>query len=1104
MRKDEDAEIAHALHSQQARNHVVNLPWAMLGSLGTASGLAALLWGAAPAGAVLGWFGCVAAALLVRLTTGVLQGRSGGGTVADRVWLTWHRIGFFIHGVAWGAAAFLPMSGADIEHQAITVLVLVGVAAASFAMTSFDLVAALAFGVPLLGMLSVHLFVQSEPIYAKLGAMAVWGLVFMSLTARRSHLFVRSYMARRLAEAAQARALRSSEELLARTGATAGVGGWEFDIGTGSLRLTQQAYRIHGFDPGGRPDVDAFLGCYAPDRQPGLRAAFDSARTGGTPYDLELPLTTAAGESKWVRLIGQPQGEAGVLTRVSGVVQDITAKKTAEIALAEKHHLLELLVQTTSEGFWFIDENSLTTDANPAMCRILGRSRDEVIGRSIFDFVDAANAAVFRREIGRRVAGQAGGYEIALQRPDGSLVDCFNHATPIFDTQGRRVGSIGMWTDISERKRAEAQQRATSDQLVQKSRALQITLDSITQGIVTLDPAGRPLVYNRRLLELLDLPEALLQPPNAFDDVVRYQIARGELRSDASFVDAYGQTRFFPGGRVSSPEVYVRRSAAGAMVEVRTRQLPDGGLVRTYADVTAYFEAQQALRDSEAQMRALLDAFPGFIAVADAQFRYTYVNARLAGLWGLERDELIGRTVRDVLGPDRFTQFQREIDQVRPGEQFTVEREYEQQPHRPHTWLQVTHALGTDDAGGNKHYAFGIDITARKQVEQELIVARDQAEHANRAKSQFLSSMSHELRTPMNAILGFGQLLVSDPAGPLNQRQGQYVHEILRGARHLLNLINEVLDLALVEAGRLQVSIEPVGLGELLHDCLGLMEPLARSAGVRVELAAADLDRCFVLADRTRLKQVILNLVSNAIKYNRPDGQVRIDCASRAGMLRLAVADTGPGLSPMQQERLFEAFERLDATGTPVEGAGLGLALSKQLMAAMAGEIGLTSTVGVGSTFWIRLPRAATPVPVELPASADRLASARTGRGERRVLYIEDNPVNLLLMEAMLARLGELRLITAAMPEQGLQMAAQERPDLILLDIQLPGMDGYEVLRRLRLDARSRDIPVIAVSANAMPNDIEHGLAAGFAEYLTKPLDMQRLLQVVEGVFAES
>jgi CheY-like chemotaxis protein/anti-sigma regulatory factor (Ser/Thr protein kinase) len=259
-----------------------------------------------------------------------------------------------------------------------------------------------------------------------------------------------------------------------------------------------------------------------------------------------------------------------------------------------------------------------------------------------------------------------------------------------------------------------------------------------------------------------------------------------------------------------------------------------------------------------------------------------------------------------------------------------------------------------------------------------------------------------------------------------------------------------------------------------------------------------------VRADRTRLKQVLLNLLSNAIKYNRVGGEVRIACTADADSLHIAISDSGPGLTDAQQARLFQAFERLEADGTGVEGAGLGLVLSKHLMNAMRGEIGLESAVGRGSTFWIRLPRATTPVfglGAEMPPARVEHDRARVER-PRKVLYIEDNPVNVLLMEAMLARVADLQVRAAALPTLGLRLAIEERPDLILLDIQLPEMDGYEVLRRLRLHDASRDIPVIAVSANAMPGDIAHGLAAGFVEYLTKPLDMQKLIAAVEHALA--
>ena len=515
--------------------------------------------------------------------------------------------------------------------------------------------------------------------------------------------------------------------------------------------------------------------------------------------------------------------------------------------------------------------------------------------------------------------------------------------------------------------------------MTQKTRALQVTLDSIAQGILSMDAEGRISAHNRRVLELLDLPESLFRPGATLTEISVFQHERGDYGEGLSYFAPESRDFIRAMKHLELPQNYVRETRSGRRIEVQTRHLADGSLVRTFADVTAYFEAQQALTG-----------------------------------------------------------------------------------------------------------------------------AKEEAERANRAKSEFLSRMSHELRTPMNAILGFGQLLVSDTKHPLAEQQREHVGEILRGARHLLNLINEVLDLALVETGKLQVLLEPVHLAELLQECIGLVHPLARTDGVDVKVLDESGCACFVLADRTRLKQVLLNLVSNAIKYNRAQGHVHIDCTAEALSVRIGISDNGPGLSAPQAARLFQAFERLDAVRTGVEGAGLGLALSKHLMDAMGGEIGLDSVVGEGSTFWLRLPRAEAPRVqgrgelVASPLPGDLLPPTRL----RKVLYIEDNPVNVLLMEAMLGRVAGLQLSSAPLPMLGLQMAADERPDLILLDIQLPGMDGFEVLRRLRLSEAGRHVPVIAVSANAMSHDVEHGLAAGFLRYLTKPLDMRELLVAVEEALA--
>jgi PAS domain S-box-containing protein len=502
----------------------------------------------------------------------------------------------------------------------------------------------------------------------------------------------------------------------------------------------------------------------------------------------------------------------------------------------------------------------------------------------------------------------------------------------------------------------------------------------------------------------------------------------------------------------------------------------------------------------------LLDAFPGFIAALDGELRYQFVNDSLTKLLRRCRDDLIGRSIADVLDPARLQEVVADIAAAREGSRPSHERHYPPVSGRAALDVEVTHVAGSRRPDGTQVvYAFGIDITARKQAEEALIAARDEAERANLAKSQFLSQMSHELRTPMNAILGLGQLLVSDPLRPLVPTQRAYVDEMLRGARHLLDLINEVLDLGRVEAGQLAVEPATVRLAEVVEECASLVRPLA--AEHQVTIALTPPCNFHVHVDRTRLKQVLLNLLGNAVKYNRRPGSVLVACGPDGDGVRLLVRDTGRGLTTEEQQRLFRPFERLGAARSGIEGTGIGLALSRRLVEAMGGSIGVESEPGVGSTFWLRLPRAEAPeslrasAPVTSAAGGTAAAGAAApAAGHRRptVLYIEDNPVNVFVMEALFERLPELELVCAPTPAEGLQTARTVPPALVLLDVQLPDMDGAEVLARLKAHERTRDIPVVAVSANAMSTDIETMMNAGAADYLTKPVDLERLLTVVK------
>jgi len=394
------------------------------------------------------------------------------------------------------------------------------------------------------------------------------------------------------------------------------------------------------------------------------------------------------------------------------------------------------------------------------------------------------------------------------------------------------------------------------------------------------------------------------------------------------------------------------------------------------------------------------------------------------------------------------------------------------------------------------------DITEQVEAEQALIAARDEADRANKAKSEFLSSMSHELRTPMNAVLGFGQLMEYDDTLPGEHLDS--VREILKAGHHLLELINEVLDLAKVESGQIDLSLEPVEVCPIVDECLGLVGPLADKRNV--QLTHLGLAGAMVRADRTRLKQALLNLLANAIKYNSEGGIVRLDVRPEGkDRLRIRVMDTGPGIPARRLVELFQPFNRLDAEGSDIEGTGIGLTITQRIVEMMGGAVGVESEVGIGSTFWIELP---------LESMADDACDHEGAAGngatpgqhmdalQHIVLYIEDNPTNIKLVAQILGRYKHIHLLTAHSPEIGIELALARQPELILLDINMPGMDGYQVLEVFKADARLKTIPVVAVTANAMARDIERGKAAGFADYLTKPLDVERFHAVVDACLA--
>ncbi|GAB3629942.1 hypothetical protein GCM10027419_47990 [Pandoraea terrae] len=426
------------------------------------------------------------------------------------------------------------------------------------------------------------------------------------------------------------------------------------------------------------------------------------------------------------------------------------------------------------------------------------------------------------------------------------------------------------------------------------------------------------------------------------------------------------------------------------------------------------------------------------------------------------------------------------------GCEFEIEFRLKRASDGVYRWF-LARGLPAKDVDGNLVKWFGTctDIEDQKQ-------ARAAAERANRAKSDFLSSMSHELRSPLNAILGFAQLMASDSPPPTPSQRAS-IDQILRAGWHLLELINEVLDLAKIESGQVSLSPETVSLADAMRECESMVEPLAQQRGIRMGFPRFEVP-CFVRADRTRLKQILINLLSNAVKYNRERGTVEVMRGMRTpDRVRISVQDSGAGLSPEQLAQLFQPFNRLGQEAGPEEGTGIGLVVAKRLIELMGGAIGVESTVGAGSVFWIEMDSA--PAPQIVAAGAEPAAPAKApvedGASVHTLLYVEDNPANLKLVEQLIARRADMRLLTAATGRLGIELARAALPQVILMDIHLPDISGVEALKILRTDPATAHIPVIALSASAMPDDIKKGMKAGFFRYLTKPIKLDAFMDAL-------
>jgi len=1023
-------------------------------------------------------------------------------------WAARYRGALAWQGLCWALCCILSWPGAEGAHGVIMLGLLALACGGLSAAGSFDPWAALMFGLPASAGLGVRasLAAQQAPPGSP-SAQAAWVMVgvaavslpLMGLQAWRALRLLHTRMQQAERTQALVHRLTRSHQQLRIAEQLAQLGSFDWNPATGRLHWSEEHFRLWGLEPGSvSPTYEIFKAGVHPEDLAELEQRMHAALQGSGQFEFRYRVCAPNGDVRHV--LGRSEVEfdaAGVAVRMVGTVQDVTARRRAEARL----HAHEFVVNAIADPISVIDRNRVYRLVNDAWCRITNLPRDAVLDQP--PQAVQPHVATSARDAALQRCLALGTTEVVqVEKAMPGLGSRWWEVTiyPYLERDGHHQGAVMVTRDVTERRAAQAA-------LAESVENLRLTLNATGDAIFASgseDPAAPLLFVNDRMLQMWNVPPERAQRMTSADVMacagplfINPELETARIREIIQSQTVQEDRLLLNDGRVLMRRC-VPTTEAGRKVRVWG-----------FRDITDEARAQAGLHAAEARQRALLAAFPGYIACINSEQRYTYVNDRLATLMGSSAADMVGKTVGEVTGRGQADQLSRRVSRALAGEVLSFERVQPASGNLPAVNLLITLARGLDrETGSFVCYAFGTDITPLKRTQQALEMAKEEAERANRAKSIFLSNMSHELRTPMNSVLGFAQLLQADDDPALSPRQKAQVQEILQGGRHLLLLINDLLDLARIEADQITVQHHAVPVQPMLQECAALVAPVAQRRQITVTVPDAS-DCPPVRADARRLRQVLLNLLGNALKYNHDGSWVRLSCAAEGQRVRWSVIDGGIGIDPKLQGRLFQRFERLGADGGPIEGAGIGLVLSRRLVEMMGGEIGVISQPGQGSHFWFTLPMAEAgdlmddaPQPLSTQPgslSGPGLTQPAPLDGERRqVLYIEDNPVNTLLMEAMFERMPGLQLHCVSEPAEGLRRCQAQPPDLVLADIQMPGMDGFEVLRRLRADPRTRGIPVIAVSANAMPQDQARGREAGFANYLTKPLELNQLLAAVQ------
>ena len=959
-------------------------------------------------------------------------------------------------------------------------------------------------------------------------------------------------------------ALRKSEERLKRSQLFANIGTWDWNISTGELYWSDRIWPLFGYEREvTETTYENFLAAVHPDDRNDVISAVNNCIENNSEYKIEHRVVWPDGSEHWVQESGDVvRCDEGNALHMLGVVQDIDERKISELALADRERELREAQKIARIGNW--KANTVNNEAvwSDEMYRIFGCENYFI--KPSFEYVKKTvhpdDLKQFEESVDKLL--KTGRHDVVYRilLPDNSIRYVNELAETEKNELGELIAVVGTIQDVTDRIEAEKKLNETEERF-------SFAVEGAGDGVWDWDMQNNKMEFSKLLIEMLGYAEDdFIQHADTWFN----RIHPDDLEDVKSNLQDYLQGKmssYFIEYRLLCKEGgYTWVLCRGTIVS-RDKDFNPLRMICIHSNITERVTLLESLNKQKSLVDRLHQSTTSFVEKADfnkavdgmlktalllTDSDYGFMAELLCdeegkqfikthAITNIEWNKVEDGNSKDNLNEFEFHDLDNLFGDAIVSREVVMSNEISKDPRfkglpyghpSVNSFIGVPVFYGSDLVGmyglanSKKGYnqetvdflspfniTYGAMIHSRRMMDMEalnrseIIEAKEEAENANRAKSQFLSSMSHELRTPLNAIMGFSQLLKMDD---LSESQDDSVNEITKAGGHLLELINEVLDLAKIEAGRIELTMDSLIIEEVISESLLLVTPLAKNKNLNISLVKDGEDITFdqmtkqrsgVLADHSRLRQVLLNLLSNAVKYNSENGQLIVSYKqTEDNQIRISITDTGIGLTENQQNELFKSFNRLGAEQSEIEGSGIGLVITKNIVELMGGSIGVNSEKGTGSTFWIKLE--STVLEDKLLASMieDSELSENSEKINKKntVLYIEDNPANLRLVNQLFSRRSNIHMWSAHEPLLGIELAIEHIPDLILLDINLPDMDGYEVLKQLKANEATRDIVVIAISANAMPCDIKKGYELGFDHYITKPINVSSLLEIVD------